>query len=146
MRKSRYSEEQIIGMLREHEAGVTTKELCRKYGISDATFYKYKAKFGGMTVSDAQRLRTLEAENAKLKKLLAEQMLDNAARDLDLHQTVLRRWIQQYRDQAEEAFPGQGKLTPADDEVRRLKREVARLKAERDILKKAAAYFARDPL
>ena len=61
-------------------------------------------------------------------------------------QTVLRRWIQQYRDQAEEAFPGQGKLTPADDEVRRLKREVARLKAERDILKKAAAYFARDPL
>ena len=79
MRKSRYSEEQIIGMLRVHEAGVTTKELCRKYGISDATFYKYKAKFGGMTVSDAQRLRTLEAENAKLKKLLAEQMLDNAA-------------------------------------------------------------------
>ena len=77
MRKSRYSEEQIIGMLREHEAGVTTKELCRKYGISDATFYKYKAKFGGMTVSDAQRLRTLEAENAKLKKLLAEQMLDH---------------------------------------------------------------------
>jgi transposase len=59
-----------------------------------------------------------------------------AARDLDLHQTVLRRWIQQYRDQAEEAFPGQGKLTPADDEVRRLKREVARLKAERDIQKK----------
>lgn len=78
MRQSCYSEEQIIGMLREHEAGVTTKELCRKYGISDATFYKYKAKFGGMTVSDAQRLRTLEAENAKLKKLLAEQMLDNA--------------------------------------------------------------------
>lgn len=69
-----------------------------------------------------------------------------AARDLDLHQAVLRRWIQQYRDQAEEAFPGQGKMTSADDEVRRLKREVARLKAERDILKKAAAYFARDPL
>ena len=78
MRKSRYSEEQIIGMLREHEAGVTTKELCRKYGISDATFYKYKAKFGGMDVSDARRLRALEDENAKLKKLLAEQMLDNA--------------------------------------------------------------------
>ena len=79
MRKSRYSEEQIIGMLREHEAGVSTKELCRKYGISDATFDKYKAKCGGMTVSDAQRLRTLESENAKLKRLLAEQMLDNAA-------------------------------------------------------------------
>lgn len=69
-----------------------------------------------------------------------------AARDLDLHQTVLRRWIQQYRDQPAGAFPGQGRMTSADDEVRRLKREVARLKAERDILKKAAAYFARDPL
>jgi len=79
MRKSRYSEEQIIGMLREHDAGVSTKEICRKYGISDATFYKYKAKFGGMTVSDAQRLKSLEAENTRLKRLLAEQMLDNAA-------------------------------------------------------------------
>ena len=79
MRKSRYSEEQIIGMLREHEAGVTTKELCRKYGISDATFYKYKTKFGGMTVSDARRLKTLEEENSKLKRLLADAMLDNAA-------------------------------------------------------------------
>jgi putative transposase len=79
MRKDRYSEEQIIGMLREHEAGMSTKELCRKYGISDATLYKYKAKFGGMTVSDAQRLRTLGAKNARLKRLLAEQMLDNAA-------------------------------------------------------------------
>ena len=79
MRKSRYSEEQIIGMLREHEAGMSTKELCRKYGISDATFYKYKAKFGGMTVSDARRLKTLEEENSKLKRLLADAMLDNAA-------------------------------------------------------------------
>ena len=79
MRKSRYSEEQIIGMFREHEAGVTTKELCRKYGISDATLHKYKVKFGGMTVSDAQRLRTLESENAKLKRLLAEQIQGNAA-------------------------------------------------------------------
>lgn len=79
MRKSRYSEEQIIGMLREHDAGVSTKEICRKYGISDATFYKYKAKFGGMNVSDAQRLKTLEMENTRLKRLLAEQMLDNAA-------------------------------------------------------------------
>ena len=79
MRKSRYSEEQIIGMLREHDAGVSTKEICRKYGISDATFYKYKAKFGGMTVSDAQRLKSLEAQNGRLKRLLADAMLDNAA-------------------------------------------------------------------
>jgi putative transposase len=79
MRKSRFSEEQIIGMIREHDAGVKAAEICRKYGISDATFYKYKARFGGMTVSDAQRLRTLEAENAKLKRLLAESLLDNAA-------------------------------------------------------------------
>ena len=79
MRKSRYSEEQIIGMLREHDAGVSTKEVCRKYGISDATFYKYKAKFGGMSVSDAQRLKLLELENSRLKRLLADAMLDNAA-------------------------------------------------------------------
>jgi len=79
MRKSRFSEEQIIGMIREHDAGVKTAEICRKYGISDATFYNYKARFGGMTVSGAQKLRTLEAENAKLKHLLAESLLDNAA-------------------------------------------------------------------
>jgi len=79
MRKSRFSEEQIIGMIGEHEAGVKTADICRKYGISDATFYKYKAKFGGMTVSDARRLKTLEEENAKLKRLLADAMLDNAA-------------------------------------------------------------------
>jgi putative transposase len=66
-------------MLREHDAGVSTKEVCRKYGISDATFYKYKAKFGGMSVSDAQRLKVLELENSRLKRLLADAMLDNAA-------------------------------------------------------------------
>jgi putative transposase len=76
--KRRFSDEQIIGMLREHEAGLKTSEVCRKYGISDATFYKYKAKFGGMGISDAKRLRALEDENAKLKRLLAETMLDNA--------------------------------------------------------------------
>jgi len=78
MKRSRFSEEQIIGMLKEQEAGMKTADVCRKHGISEATFYKYKAKFGGMEVSDARRLRALEEENAKLKKLLAEQMLDNA--------------------------------------------------------------------
>ena len=78
MRKGRFSEEQIIAILKEHEAGVPTAEVCRKRGISPASFYKYKAKFGGMDVSDAKRLKALEDENAKLKKLLAETMLDNA--------------------------------------------------------------------
>ena len=78
MRSSRFSDEQIIGMIKEQEAGTPTAVLCRKHGISTASFYKYKAKFGGMDVSDARKLKALEDENAKLKKLLAEQMLDNA--------------------------------------------------------------------
>ena len=78
MKRSRFSEEQIIAILREHEAGVKTDEVCRKHGISSATFYKWKAKYGGMDVSDARRLRALEDENSKLKKLLAETMLENA--------------------------------------------------------------------
>lgn len=78
MKKSRFSEEQIIGMIKEQEGGVPTAELCRKHGISTASFYKYKSKFGGMDVSDARKLKALEDENGKLKKLLAEQMLDNA--------------------------------------------------------------------
>ncbi len=78
MKRSRFTEEQIIGVLREQEAGMKTADVCRKHGISEATFYKWKAKYGGLEVSDAKRLRVLEDENAKLKRLLAEAMLDNA--------------------------------------------------------------------
>ena len=76
MKKSRFSEEQIIGFLKQAEAGMPVAEICRKGGFSDATFYKWRAKFGGMQVSEAQRLRELESENAKLKRLLAEAHLD----------------------------------------------------------------------
>ena len=79
MKKQRFTEEQIIGVLKEQEAGAKAAELCRKHGISEATFYNWKAKFGGMEVSEAKRLKALEDENAKLKKLLAEQMMDTAA-------------------------------------------------------------------
>ncbi|MER9262527.1 IS3 family transposase [Mesorhizobium sp. M0619] len=78
MKRSRFTEEQVIAILKEQEAGMKTADVCRKHGISEATFYKYKAKFGGMDVSDARKLKAFEEENAKLKKLLAEQMLDNA--------------------------------------------------------------------
>ena len=78
MKRSRYTEEQIIGILKEQEAGTPVGELCRKHGMSDATFYTWKSKYGGLEVSAAKRLRGLEAENAKLKRLLAEAMLDNA--------------------------------------------------------------------
>lgn len=76
MRKSKFSEEQIIAILAEQERGMSTEEVCRRHGVSSATFYKWKAKFGGMDVSDARRLKTLETENARLKKLLADSMLD----------------------------------------------------------------------
>ena len=78
MKRSRFTEEQIIGILKEQEAGAKTVDVCRKHGISDATFYKYKAKYGGMDVSDARKLKSIEDENRKLKKLLAESMVDNA--------------------------------------------------------------------
>lgn len=79
MKRSRFTEEQIIGILREQETGVPVADLCRMHGLSSPTFYKWKAKFGGMDVSEARRLKALEDENAKLKRLLADAMLDNVA-------------------------------------------------------------------
>ena len=78
MKRSRFSEEQIIAILKSQESGVSTADVCREHGISSATFYKWKAKFGGMDVSDARRLKTLEQENSRLKRLLAEAELDKA--------------------------------------------------------------------
>ena len=78
MKRSRFTEDQIIGILKEHEAGISLADLCRKHGVSDATVYKWKAKYGGMDVSEAKRMKALEDENGKLKKLLADAMLDNS--------------------------------------------------------------------
>ena len=86
--KQRFSEEQIIGLLKQHESGVPTAELCRQHNISSATFYKWKSKFGGMSVNEAQRLKQLEAENAKLKRIVADQALDIVA----LKDVVSKKW------------------------------------------------------
>jgi putative transposase len=88
MKRERFTEEQIIGVLKEHELGTKTADLCRKHGISEATFYNWKSKFGGMDVSEAKRLKALETENAKLKRLLADAMLDNAA----LKDLLSKKW------------------------------------------------------
>ena len=88
MKRSRFSEEQVIGILKEHDAGLGVAELCRKHGMSSATFYSWKAKFGGLEVSDAKKLKALEEENARLKRLLAEAMLDNAG----LKDLLSRKW------------------------------------------------------
>ena len=88
MKRKRFTEEQIIGILKEHELGAKTADLCRKHGISEATFYNWKSKFGGMDVSESKRLKGLEAENAKLKRLLADAMLDNAA----LKDLLSKKW------------------------------------------------------
>ena len=88
MKRSRFSEEQIIAILNQQESGVATADVCREHGISSATFHKWKSKFGGLEVSDARRLKALADENAKLKKLLAEQMLDNAM----LRDVASKKW------------------------------------------------------
>jgi putative transposase len=88
MKRSRFTEEQIIGIIKQQESGVATAEVCRQHGMSQATFYQWKAKFGGMSVSDAQRLRQLESENAKLRRVVADQAVDIVA----LKDVLSKKW------------------------------------------------------
>ncbi len=88
MKRSKFTEEQIIGAIKQHEAGSKAQDICRKLGVSEQSFYKWKSKFGGMDISEAKRLRALEEENAKLKRLLADQLLDNAA----LKELLSKKW------------------------------------------------------
>jgi putative transposase len=88
MKRERHTEEQIIAILKEHEAGAKTADVCRKHGVSEATFYNWKAKYGGLEVSEAKRLKAMESENARLKRLLADAMLDNAA----LKDLLAKKW------------------------------------------------------
>ena len=105
MKRSRFSEEQIIGILKEHQAGLGAQELCRKHGVSDATFYKWRSKYGGMEVSDAKKLKALEVENAKLKKLLAEQMMD--VLDLSRFRAAPSARLSHLSFESDRAFPAQ---------------------------------------
>lgn len=121
MKRSRFSEEQIIGILKEHQAGLSAKDLCRKHGISDATFYKWRSKYSGMEVSDARRLKALEAENAKLKKRLAEQMLDVATLKEMLEKTSEARFEETCRElgyEGEELFAAAGLCLGRDRSAR----------------------------
>lgn len=104
MKRSRFNEEQIIAILKEQEAGMATAEVCRRHGISSAAFYKWKAKFGGLDVSEARRLRSLQEENSRLKKLLAEAMLDNVV----------------LKDLASKIFPKTGREPNPDADNRRI--------------------------